>query len=129
MEGFTFKNLSDIDALDRPTDKTKLVGMENGTPVQIPANGLRENRVFVIDTTANDWGTNQMNPDYGDKVEAALLRGDAVWIYFSNETTTTPLFFYEMVYGFRFGMLTNGMRELFLFGPSEGAWVVFCHDE
>ena len=84
MEGFTFKNLSDIDALDRPTDKTKLVGMENGTPVQIPANGLRTYRAFVIDTTANDWGTNQMNPDYGDKVKAALLRGDAVWLYTSN---------------------------------------------
>ena len=130
MEGFTFKNLSDIDALDQPTDKTKLVGMENGAPVQIPANGLRTDRVFVIDTTANDWGTNQMNPDYGDKVKAALLRGDAVWLYSSNESTTTsPLFFYEMVNVFRFGMLTNGMRELILIGPAQWEWVVFCHDE
>lgn len=130
MEGFTFKNLSDIDALDRPTDKTKLVGMENGTPVQIPANGLREDRIFVIDTTANDWGTNKMNPDYGDKVKAALLRGDAIWIYFSTEqTTTSPLFFYEMVIGFRFGMLTNGMRELILFNPAEFELEIFCHDE
>lgn len=129
MEGFTFKNLSDIDALDQPTDKTKLVGMENGTPVQIPANGLRTYRAFVIDTTANDWGTNQMNPDYGDKVKAALLSGDAVWIYSSNESTTTSLFFYEMVIGFYFGRLTNGMRELVFVGNSQREWVIFCHDE
>ena len=129
MEGFTFKNLSDIDALDRPTDKTKLVGMENGAPVQIPANGLRTDRVFVIDTTANDWGTNQMNPDYGDKVKAALLRGDAVWLYSSNESTTTPSVFYEMVITFVFGRLTNGMRELVFVGNSQREWVIFCHDE
>ena len=129
MEGFTFKNLSDIDALDRPTDKTKLVGMENGTPVQIPANGLRTYRAFVIDTTANDWGTNQMNPDYGDKVKAALLRGDAVWLYTSNGSTTTPLVFYEMVITFAFGRLTNGMRELFCVGNSAREWVILCHDE
>ena len=129
MEGFTFKNLSDIDALDQPTDKTKLVGMENGAPVQIPANGLRTYRAFVIDTTANDWETNQMNPNYGDKVKAALLRGDAVWLYSSNESTTPPLFFYEMVIGFNFGRLTNGMRELVFIGGSQRQWVIFCHDE
>ena len=129
MEGFTFKNLSDIDALDQPTDKTKLVGMENGTPVQIPANGLQTDRVVVIDTTANDWGTNQMNPDYGDKVKAALLRGDAVWLYSSNGSTTTPSVFYEMVIVFVFGRLTNGMRELVFVGNSQREWVIFCHDE
>ena len=130
MEGFTFKNLSDIDALDRPTDKTKLVGMENGTPVQIPANELRTYRAFVIDTTANDWGTNQMNPDYGDKVKAALLRGDAVWLYITNESTTTsPSFWYTMVIMFCFGRLTNGMRELSFTDGSPREWVIFCHDE
>lgn len=130
MEGFTFKNLSDIAILDQPTDKTKLVGMENGTPVQIPANGLRTYRAFVIDTTANDWGTNQVDPDYGDKVKAALLRGDAVWLYVTDESTTTsPLFWYEMVIGFRFGSLTNGMRELAFTGISPSRWVIFCHDE
>ena len=130
MEGFTFKNLSDIDALDRHTDKTKLVGMENGTPVQIPVGGLQADRAFVIDTTANDWETNQMNPDYGDKVKAALLRGDAVWLYVTNEaTTTSPSFWYEMVVLFSFGRLTNGMRELSFFGGSPRQWVIFCHDE
>ena len=130
MEGFTFKNLSDIAILDQPTDKTKLVGMENGTPVQIPANGLRTYRAFVIDTTANDWGTNQVDPDYGDKVKAAWLRGDAVWLYVTNESTTTsPPFWYEMVLGFQFGRLTNGMRELSLAGISPREWVIFCHDE
>lgn len=130
MEGFTFKNLSDVDTLDQPTDKTKLVGMENGAPVQIPANGLRTYRAFVIDTTANDWGTNQMNPDYGDKVKDALLRGDAVWLYVSSESTTTsPSFWYETVIMFRFGRLTNGMRELALAGASPRNWVIFCHDE
>ena len=130
MEGFTFKNLSDIAILDQPTDKTKLVGMENGTPVQIPANGLRTYRAFVIDTTANDWGTNQVDPDYGDKVKAALLRGDAVWLYVTNESTTTsPSFWYEMVIGFQFGRLTNGMRELAFSGTSPREWVIFCHDE
>ena len=129
MEGFTFKNLSDIAMLDQPTDKTKMVGMENGTPVQIPVSGLRTYRAFVIDTTANDWGTNQVDPDYGDKVKAALLSGDAVWIYSRNESTTTPLFFYEMVIGFNFGRLTNGMRELSFFGGSQRVWVISCHDE
>ena len=130
MEGFTFKNLSDIAILDQPTDKTKLVGMENGTPVQIPANGLRTYRAFVIDTTANDWGTNQVDPDYGDKVKAALLRGDAVWLYVTNESTTTsPSFWYEMVIVFQFGRLTNGMRELAFAGISPRKWVIFCHDE
>ena len=129
MEGFTFKNLSDIDTLDQPTDKTKLVGMENGTPVQIPANGLRTDRVFVIDTTANDWETNRVDPDYGDKVKAALLRGDAIWFYVTNNSTTTsPLFWYEMVVAFRFGGLTNGMRELGL-GSIPTERVIFCHDE
>ena len=130
MEGFTFKNLSDIAILDQPTDKTKLVGMENGTTVQIPANGLRTYRAFVIDTTANDWGTNQVDPDYGDKVKAALLRGDAVWLYVTNESTTTsPSFWYEMVIVFQFGRLTNGMRELAFSGTSPREWVIFCHDE
>ena len=129
MEGFTFKNLSDINALDRPTDKTKLVGMENGTPVQIPVGGLQADRVFVIDMISNDWEANKLDPDYGDKVKAALLSGDAVLIYSSNESTTTPLFFYEMVIGFNFGRLTNGMRELSFFGGSQRVWVISCHDE
>lgn len=130
MEGFTFKNLSDIDTLDQPTDKTKLVGMENGTPVQIPANGLRTDRVFVIDTTANDWETNRVDPDYGDKVKAALLRGDSIWFYCTNaSTTTSPSFWYEMVLIFSFGRLTNGMRELYLGGLNPPERVIFCHDE
>ena len=132
MEGFTFKNLSDIDALDRPTDKTKLVGMENGTPVQIPANGLRTYRAFVIDTTANDWGTNQMNPDYGDKVKAALLRGDVVWAYNNDfKTTAVPDPAYKLVVVFGFGSLTNGKRELLLgvFMGSDLCYKIYCHDE
>lgn len=131
MEGLTFKNLSDIDALDQPTDKTKLVGIENNTPVQIPANGLRADRVFVIDETSNDWEANQADPDYGDKVKAALLRGDAVWVYYAiTSSTTEPPFRYTLVDGFGFGSLSNGRLELYLYLSMFGSFLrIYCHDE
>lgn len=131
MEGFTFKNLSDIDTLDRPTDKTKLVGMENGTPVQIPADGLRADRVFVIDTTSDDWEANQTDPDYGDKVKAALLRGDAIWAYVSsNSTTSTTSFWYSLVTYFSLGNLTNGYRQLWVWpNNNDNDILLLCHDE
>nr|DAI25478.1 MAG TPA: hypothetical protein [Caudoviricetes sp.] len=130
MEGFTFKNLSDIDTLDQPTDKTKLVGMENGTPVQIPADGLRTDRVFVIDTTANDWETNRVDPDYGDKVKAALLRGDSIWMYYAiNASTTEPPFRYMLVGGFGVGNLSNGKLELWLYPYCYAQVRIYCHDK
>lgn len=131
MEGFTFKNLSDIDTLDQPTDNTKLVGMENGTPVQIPADGLREDRVFVIDITSDDWADNRVDPDYGDKVKTALLRGDAIWLY-TQTGSTNMIYTYYAITRFWFGPITQGTnRRLYLvfditaMPPID----VACHDE
>ena len=127
MEGFTFKNLSDIDALDRPTDKTKLVGMENGTPVQIPANGLREDRVLLIDLLDNDWSPdNQNDTDYGDKIKTAMLRGDLVWVH----KMFSSLEAYALVSGFYIQQIsTSGVHMLYLkhedFGISGAGHTIF----
>lgn len=113
MEGFAFKNLSDIDTLDQPTDKTKLVGMENGTPVQIPADGLRADRVFVIDTTSPDYDTS--NPDYGDKIKKAFLRGDRVyWGRINTSATSKYKRCYIIAPWFCIGELANGGQSLYV---------------
>lgn len=127
MEGFTFKNLSDIDALDRPTDKTKLVGMENGAPVQIPANGLQESRVLLIDLLDGDWSPdNQYDTDYGDKIKTAMLRGDLVWVH----KMFSSLEAYALVSGFYIQQIsTGGVYELVLkhedFGISGAEQTIF----
>ena len=78
-----FKNLSDIDTLAEVSDNTKLIGLENGKAVQVPADGLKhEDNVFIIDTTADEYSAS--DTAYGDKVKAALLAGKAVWIYLDN---------------------------------------------
>lgn len=111
MEGFTFKNLSDIDTLDQPTDKTKLVGMENGTPVQIPADGLREDRVLLLNPLADDWNSKRNDRDYGDKVKAALLRGDTIWVYGKY----SDIYGYTMVVNFRFVGTSGNVSYLGLY--------------
>ena len=126
MEGFTFKNLSDIDALDRPTDNTKLVGMENGAPVQIPANGLREDKVLLIDLLDHDWSPdNQNDTDYGDKIKTAMLRGDLVWIH----KMFSSLEAYALVSGFYIYRTSSGVYELVLkhegFGISGAEQTIF----
>ena len=126
MEGFTFKNLSDINALDRPTDKTKLVGMENGTPVQIPANGLREDKVLLIDLLDHDWSPdNQNDTDYGDKIKTAMLRGDLVWIH----KMFSSLEAYALVSGCYIYRTSSGVYELVLkhedFGISGAGQTIF----
>lgn len=111
MEGFTFKNLSDIDTLDQPTDKTKLVGIENGTPVQIPADGLRADRVLLIDLLSDDWSPNNMeDPDYGNKIKAAILRGDSIWIH----KMFSSLEAYALVHGFYIRQTSDGGFDLCL---------------
>ena len=126
MEGFTFKNLSDIDALDWPTDKTKLVGMENGTPVQIPVNGLREGKVLLIDLLDPDWSPdNQNDTDYGDKIKTAMLRGDLVWVH----KMFSSLEAYALVSGFYIYQTSSGVYELVLkhegFGISGAEQTIF----
>ena len=111
MEGFTFKNLSDIAMLDQPTDKTKLVGMENGAPVQIPANGLREDKVLLIDLLDHDWSPdNQNDTDYGDKIKTAMLRVDLVWIH----KMFSSLEAYALVSGFYIYQISSGVYQLVL---------------
>ena len=126
MEGFTFKNLSDIDALDQPTDKTKLVGMENGTPVQIPVSGLQADKVFLIDLLDHDWSPdNQNDTDYGDKIKTAMLRGDLVWIH----KMFSSLEAYALVSGFYIYQISSGIYELVLkhedFGISGAEQTIF----
>ena len=126
MEGFTFENLSDIDALDWPTDKTKLVGMENGTPVQIPVNGLREGKLLLIDLLDPDWSPdNQNDTDYGDKIKTAMLRGDLVWVH----KMFSSLEAYALVSGFYIYQISSGVYQLVLkhedFGISGAEQTIF----
>ena len=114
MEGFTFKNLSDIDALDRPTDNTKLVGMENGAPVQIPVGGLQADRVLVLDPLADGWDSKCQDRNYGDKVKAALLRGDTIWVH----KKYSDIYGYTMVVDFRFVSTSGDVSYLGLYTDS-----------
>ena len=94
---FEFKNLSEVEQLAAPTADTTVMGFEAGKPVQLPASELGGSKVFIIDSTADDYATN--NADYRNTLKEALLRGDRVLYYdgtayflvtafFVNESTT-----------------------------------------
>lgn len=121
MESFTFKNLSDIETVEQPSNEARLIAIQNGTPVQVP---ITTNRAFVIDTTSNDWTDNSKDPNYGDKVKEALLRGDMVWVYEQNSTGT----YYCSVYSFVLSIISNGNTMLRL-QYDNGYLEVFYHGE
>ena len=81
MSEYTFKNLSDVDRLEAATDNTTIMGFENNTPVQMPVSAVRGDRVFIIDTTAEDYADLSKTAEYGNKIKDALLRGDAVLVH------------------------------------------------
>lgn len=84
-EEYTFKNLSDVETVENPSDGATVVGFNNGEVAQFPIGSIGDG-VFVIDTNSEDY-----NPDdaaYGDKIAAALITGKTVWMYGSSSTTT-----------------------------------------
>lgn len=104
-----FKNLSEIDTLAEVSDNTKVVGLENGKVVQLSADGLKASNMFVIDTTADDYNTEDIA--YGDKVKKALLAGKVVWIYLDNYaygSSSTVSTVYLQVVNFSVTPSTNG---------------------
>lgn len=120
MESFTFKNLSDIETVEQPSNEARLIAIQNGAPVQVPIN-----RVFVVDTTSYDWADNCKDPNYGDKVKEALLRGDMVWVY---EQNSDGALYYYLVFGFELNIISNGNIMLRL-QYSRGYREVFYHGE
>lgn len=127
MESFTFKNLSDIETVEQPSNEARLIAIQNGTLVQAPIKKRSlstDDRVFVVDTTSYDWADNRQDPNYGDKVKEALLRGDMVWVYEQNSRGT----FYYLVYGFELSIISNGNTMLRL-RYANGYCEVFYHGE
>lgn len=57
----------------------------SGTVIKTIVHKLDEkylpNRVFVIDTTASDFGNKVSDPTYGDSVKEALLNGKTIFVY------------------------------------------------
>lgn len=121
MESFTFKNLSDIETVEQPSNEARLIVIQNGTPVQVP---ITTNRIFVVDTTLYDWTDNSKDPNYGDKVKEALLRGDMTWVYEQNSEGS----FYYLVYQFEPNIISNGNTMLRLY-YARGCREVFYHGE
>lgn len=76
---YDFKNLNEVPVQDEPTENTTIMAFEGGVPKQIPANAINGGSVFVIDTTADDYDTT--NVDYGNTIKEAMLRGDTMYVY------------------------------------------------
>lgn len=76
---YDFKNLNEVPVQDEPTDNTTIMAFEGGVPKQIPVNAINGGSVFVIDTTADDYDTT--NVDYGNTIKEAMLRGDTMYVY------------------------------------------------
>lgn len=87
-EEYTFKNLSDVETVENPSDGATVVGFNNGEVSQFPIGSIGGG-VFIIDTNSEDY--NPEDTAYGNKIAAALIAGKTVWMYGSNSTTTvTP---------------------------------------
>ena len=80
MNEYEFKKLSDIDYVEEPVDGTTVMGLENGTPVQMPMSAIKgDGNVFVIDRTSTEFSLNDAT--YGDRVKEAILSGKTCWYY------------------------------------------------
>lgn len=84
-EEYTFKNLSDVETVENPSDSATVVGFNNGEVAQFPIGSIGGG-VFVIDTNSEDYKPG--DTAYGDKIAAALITGKTVWMYGSDSTTT-----------------------------------------
>ena len=79
MSEYTFKNLSEVDSLEAPSEGTTLLGFDGGKAVQIPASAIKGSSVFIIDTTSDEYS--ETDTAYGNKVKEALLAGNTVYVY------------------------------------------------
>lgn len=87
-EEYTFKNLSDVETVENPSDGATVVGFSNGEAAQFPIGSIGGG-VFVIDPSSPDFS--QSSTLYGNKVVEALLSGKSVWLFNppSTDTSTT----------------------------------------
>lgn len=76
---YEFKNLNEVPAQDKPTENTTIMAFEGGVPKQIPASSIKGGSIFIIDTTADDYDTT--NVEYGNSIKEAMLRGDTIYVY------------------------------------------------
>lgn len=91
---YEFKNLSEVDALEKAGDETKILGLDNGKPVQIPASSMG-GKVYVIDFsddqfTRNDTvkGTVSNSETLGDEIIQAIRDGKNIWMWFRTTDST-----------------------------------------
>lgn len=82
---YEFKNLSEVDALEKAGDETKILGLDNGKPVQIPASSMGR-KVYVIDIseanfTQNDTvdGLVSNSETLGDEIIQAIRDGKNIY--------------------------------------------------
>lgn len=91
---YEFKNLSDVDALEKAGDDTKILGLDNGKPVQIPASSMG-GKVYVIDmsednftkdSTTGYWISN--SETLGDEIIQAIRDGKNIWMWLKTTDST-----------------------------------------
>lgn len=95
-EEYTFKNLSDVETVENPSDSATVVGFNNGEAAQFPIGSIGGG-VFVIDPDASDFSMN--DTAYGDKVKDALLAGKQVLVY-KKATYDYDVYYYCLVRSF-----------------------------
>ena len=90
MSEYKFKNLSEINTVAEPAERTTMMGFENGVPIQMPMSAVKgSGGVFIINPDDPEYSTT--DTAYGDKIKEALLNGNMVWQYIPREDIYSPI--------------------------------------
>lgn len=82
---YEFKNLSDVDALEKAGDGTKVLGLDAGNPVQFPVSSVSR-ATYLIDLNDNQFTQNDTvgglvsnSETLGDEIIQAIRDGKNIW--------------------------------------------------
>lgn len=91
---YEFKNLSDVDTLETVGDDTKILGLDAGNPVQIPASSVSR-AVYLIDFSDDQFTQNDTvgglvsnSETLGDEIIQAMRAGKNIWMVFKTTDST-----------------------------------------